>query len=405
MPQQPVETKLQRRLEEIKSAEGTDWLKELVQWIVQELLEEKFSEFLGAEPHERTPRRKGYRNGYYQRQLHTRVGTLTLRVPRDREGRFSPEIFARYQRSEKALVLALQEMYVQGVSTRKVKAITEKLCGVEISKDQVSACARELDEQLEQWRTRPLEGEYPQLMIDAKYEHVREGGQVRSNGALIVKGVRADGRREILAVEVANTENETTWSETFAGLRERGLRGVKYVVSDQHLGLVAAIGRYFQGAAWQRCQTHYMRNAKAKLPAKQRPTLGAALKDAFASLDEDTALCRLQHLVERYRRDYEEFADWLEGTMESTLTVFHLHPDHRRRMKSTNGLERFNRELERRTRVVGIFPNRKSLLRLLSALAMEQSEEWLTGHRYLDPSPSDEEIQSLVGAAAFTHNP
>lgn len=403
MPQPTVKTKLQQKLEEIKTDEGNDWLKDLVQWIVQELLDAKFSEFLGAQPHERTPKRKGHRNGYYQRQLHTRVGTLTLRVPRDREGRFSPEIFARYQRSEKALVLALAEMYVQGVSTRKVATITEKLCGAEISKDQVSACAKELDEQLETWRKRPLDGEYPCLMIDAKYEHVREAGQVRSNGALIVKGIRANGKREILAVEVANTENETTWSETFFALQQRGLKGVKYVVSDQHGGLVAAIDRYFQGVAWQRCQTHYMRNAKAKLPAKQRPGLGAQLQDAFASVDKSTALCRLQHLVEKYRPNHNEFADWLEDTMESTLTVFELPEKQRKRMKSTNGLERFNKELKRRTRVVSIFPNRKSLLRLLSALTMEQSEEWLTGHRYLSMSASSEDDQSLVGAA-FTQN-
>jgi transposase-like protein len=391
MPQQSVRSKLQQKLEEIKIDEGTDWLKELVQWIVQELLDAKFSEFLGAQPHERTPKRKGYRNGYYHRHLHTRVGTLSLRVPRDREGRFSPEIFARYQRSEKALVLALAEMYVQGVSTRKVAAITERLCGTEISKDQVSACAKGLDEQLEAWRNRQLEGEYPYLMIDAKYEHVREAGQVRSNGALIVKGVRADGKREILAVDVANTENETTWSETFSSLQQRGLKGVQYLVSDQHGGLVAAVDRYFQGVAWQRCQTHYMRNAKAKLPAKQRPILGAELQDAFASVGKSTALCRLKHLVEKYRPNYNDFADWLEETMESTLTVFELPEKRRKRMKSTNGLERFNKELARRTKVVGIFPNRKSCLRLLSALAMEQSEEWLTGHRYLNMSASDEE--------------
>jgi len=403
MSQPQVRSKLQQQLAKIKGEEGTDWLKELVQWIVQELLEMQFSEFLGAEPYERTSKRKGYRNGSYVRRLHTRVGTLRLRVPRDRAGRFSPALFERYQRSEKALVLALAEMYVQGVSTRKVAAITEQLCGTELSKDQVSACAQGLDEQLAAWRQRPLEGDYPYLMVDAKYEHVREGGQVCSNGALIVKGIRADGKRELLAVEVANTENETTWSEVFADLRERGLSGVRYVVSDQHSGLVAAIGRHFQGAAWQRCQTHYLRNAKAKLPPKQRPALGAALADAFAAVDKATALCRLQRVVERYRPSYPAFADWLEETMESTLTVFELPPAHRRRMKSTNGLERFNGELERRTRVVGIFPNRASCLRLLSALAMEQSEEWLTGRRYLTMSASNEDAAVAEGVA-FTHN-
>lgn len=247
MSQPELKSKLQQRLSELKGEDGVgDWLKEMVEWLVQELLEHRFTEFVGAQPHERTPERKGYRNGYRARQLHTRVGgTLHLRVPRDREGQFCPEIFERYQRSEKALVLCLQEMYLQGVSTRKVRQITEQLCGNDFSKDQVSACAKQLDESLEAWRQRSLTREYPYLMVDAKYEHVREAGQVCSNSALLVKGVRDDGQREILAVEVANTENQTTWSEVFAHLKQRGLSGVKYVVSDEHGGLE----RYFQLAA------------------------------------------------------------------------------------------------------------------------------------------------------------
>jgi len=398
-----LQSKLQQRLEELKIEDkGGDWLKGLVEWLVQELLEHRFSEFVGAAPHERTSERKGYRNGYRARQLHTRVGTLHLRVPRDREGQFCPEIFERYQRSEKALVLCLQEMYLQGVSTRKVRQITEQLCGTAFSKDQVSACTKQLDEPLEGWRKRPLEGEYPYLMVDAKYEHVREAGQVRSNSALIVKGVRGDGQREILAVEVANTESQTTWSEVFAALKQRGLTGVKYVVSDEHGGLVAALERYFQGVAWQRCQSHYLRNACAKVAAKQRPVLRAELLDAWASPDKAGAQERLQRLIERYRAGHPELADWLEETVESTLTVFELPQEHRKRMKSTNGLERFNQELERRTRVVRIFPNRASYLRLVSALAMEQSEEWLTGHCYLDMSGSEQE--PVGEGVAFTHS-
>lgn len=396
-----LQSKLQQRLSELKGEDqGGDWLRELVEWLVQEVLEHRFTEFVGAEPHERTPERKGYRNGYRARQLHTRVGTLQLRVPRDREGRFCPEIFERYQRSEKALVLCLQEMYLQGVSTRKVRQITEQLCGTAFSKDQVSACAKQLDETLESWRQRPLSGEYPYLMVDAKYEHVREAGQVRSNSALIVKGVRHDGQREILAVEVANTESQTSWSEVFAHLKQRGLQGVKYVVSDEHSGLVAALDRYFQGAAWQRCQMHYLRNACAKVAGKQRPWLTAQLLDAWASPDKATAQQRLQRLIEH--GVCPELADWLEETVESTLTVFGLPPEHRKRMKSTNGLERFNQELERRTRVVRIFPNRASFLRLASALAMEQSEEWLTGHRYLDMGGVEQE--PVAEGVAFTHS-
>lgn len=379
-------TLLKQLLQVMQQEELEEFLKEMVQTVCQELLETEITECLRARPYERTEERVGYRNGYKPRKLHTRVGTLELRIPQDREGRFSPSLFARYQRSEKALLLALQEMYLQGVSTRKVKQITEALCGTEFSKDQVSAVTQKLDEQLEAWRTRPLEEDHPYLVIDAKYEKIREDGQVRSEGVLIIKGVRADGKREILVVEVANTENETTWSEVFRDLKRRGLSGVRYIVSDDHEGLGKAIERHFQGVAWQRCQVHYLKNATDKVPAKERPVLRERLKDAWAAPDRQTANSRLEEIVEDYRARYLELANWLEETGEETLTIFELPKEHRKRMNSTNGLERFHQELERRTRVIRIFPNRKSCLRLVSALAMEQSEEWLTGRRYLDMS-------------------
>jgi putative transposase len=383
--QQSDGTLLKQLLQVMEREELEDFLKEMVEQVCQELLELEITEHLRAQPYERTEERVGYRNGYKPRRLHTRVGTLELRVPQDREGRFSPSLFARYQRSEKALLLALQEMYLQGVSTRKVRKITEQLCGTEFSKDQVSAVAQQLDEQLEAWRIRPL-GDYPYLIIDAKYEKIREDGQVRSEGVLIIKGVRAEGKREILAVEVANTENETTWSEVFRDLKRRGLSGVRCIVSDDHEGLGQAIDRYFQGVAWQRCQVHYLKNATDKVSSKERSILRERLKDAWAAPDCQTAQSRLEQIIEDYRGRYPELADWLEETGEETLTVFELPKEHRKRMRSTNGLERFHQELERRTRVVRIFPNRASCLRLMSALAMEQSEEWLTGRRYLDMS-------------------
>jgi len=244
---------LEQHLEALKSGEDPyAWMRDLLEWLLQEVLDLEFSQFLGAEPYERSQDRKGYRNGYYQRELFTRVGRLTLRVPRDRKGRFSTDIFERYQRSEKALVLALQESY------RKVKKITEKLCGVQFTKDQVSSMAQELDEELATWRTRALEMAYPYLIVDAHYEYVREDGQVESDGVLLVKGIRADGYREILSVFVAPTEEEATWNEVFSDLLERGLDAdaVECITSDEHKGLRKAMRRYFPKATWQRCQTH-----------------------------------------------------------------------------------------------------------------------------------------------------
>lgn len=395
---QPLREKLQQALEDLKSGEETGWLKELLEWLLQELLELEFTQFLGAERYERTPHRRGYRNGHRERQLHTRVGTLTLRVPRDREGRFSPTLFQRYQRSEKALVLALQEIYLQGVSTRKVKAITEKLCGTEFSKDQVSALAQALDEELERWRKRPLRKHYPYLVCDARYEHIREDGQILSEAVLFVLGIDEEGYREILGVAVAPAEEERSWGEVLADLLERGLdpEVVRYVVSDDHRGLRAALARYLPKARWQWCQTHYQRAAGAKVPRKARVEVHAGLRDVFQAPDKATALRRARAWQQRWEKRFPELVEWMEETIEFTLTVFELSAEHRRRLRTTNGLERFLREIRRRSRVVGIFPNRRSCLRLGTALAMEQSEEWLTGHRYLDMTVREEEEAVLI---------
>jgi transposase-like protein len=391
--------KLEQRLERIqKEGKDTDWLRDLVEWLIQELLNLEFLEFVGAEPYERSEDRQGYRNGYRQRELFTRVGRLILRVPRDREGRFSTLLFERYQRSEKALVLALQESYLQGVSTRKVKRITEKLCGVEFSKDQVSRMAQGLDEDLYQWRSRPLNKNYPYLVADARYEHIREDGRVESQGVLTVKGIDEEGYREILSVAVAPGEDEESWSEVFADLLERGLdpKSVVCVVSDQHRGLRAALRRYLPGTIWQRCQTHYQRNAGAKVPRRARSEIHARLRDVFNAPDREIALDRGHCLIEECRERFPELATWLEETIEEALAVFALPPAHRRRLRTTNGLERYQQEGRRRSRVVRIFPNRASCLRLSSALAMEQSEDWLTGHRYLDMGVLEEEPIELT---------
>lgn len=261
-----------------------EFLRGIVERTLQVILEEEMTAHLGAGRYERGEGRTGHRNGYKPRVLTTRVGAIALRVPQDRDGTFSSDLFARYQRSEQALVTTLMEMYVQGVSTRKVAAITEELCGTSVSKSQVSALVGRLDPELAAWRTRPLTGAaYPYLAVDARYEHARVDGRVVSLGVLIVAGVRDDGRREILAVEEADTESEATYQALFTRLKERGLRGVELVTSDAHRGLAAAIARHFQGASWQRCQVHFTRNLLGMVGAKHRARLGEDLRGVFGA--------------------------------------------------------------------------------------------------------------------------
>jgi putative transposase len=367
--------------------DDADFLREIVERVLQEVLEAEITEHVGAAPHERTDARKGHRNGHKPRTLRTRVGTLHLLVPQDREGTFSTRLFSRYQRNEKALVLALMEMYLEGVSTRKVKNITEELCGVSFSKSLISSLAGRLDAELAAWRSRPLEAEgYPYLLVDARYEKVRVSGRVVSQGVLVVSAVRQpDGFREILAVEVADTESEATYQDLFRSLKARGLKGVELVVSDDHEGLKSAVERHFQGASWQRCQVHYARNLLGMVGAKRRKELAADLRGVFAAPDRRSALELTSCVAEKWRgKGHEKIACHLEEHIEECLACLAFPESHRRRMRTTNGLERFNQELKRRTRVVRIFPNRQSCLRLVSALAVEQSEEWVTGRRYLD---------------------
>jgi transposase-like protein len=323
--------------------------------------------------------------------LRTRVGTLNLLVPQDREGNFSTRLFSRYQRNEKALVLVLMEMYIEGVSTRKVKDVTEELCGVSFSRSTVSNLAVGLDAELEAWRERRLEAEaYPYLFVDARYEKVRMDHKVItrsvSQGVLVVSTVREpDGFREILAVEVVDTESEATYQELFRSLKARGLKGVELGISDDHEGLKAAIARHFQGASHQRCQVHYTRNLLGMVGANKRKELAADLRAIFAAPAREQALLITSTVAEKWRgKGYEKIARHVEEHIEGCLECLAFPESHRRRIRTTNGLERFNQELKRRTRVVRIFPNRASCLRLVTGLAVEQSEEWLTGRRYLN---------------------
>lgn len=361
-----------------------EFLRGMVERTLQQILETEMTAHIGVERYQRGEERRGHRNGYKPRELKTRVGTLSLLVPQDREGAFSTQLFARYQRNEKALVLSLMEMYLEGVSTRKVREITEELCGTSFSKSVVSVLCGKLDAELEAWRCRPLTQSYPYLYVDARYEKVRSDGRVISQGVLIVKGVGDDGHREILAVEVADTESESTYQDLFRGLRQRGLSGVQLVTSDDHKGLRVAVDRHFQGASWQRCQVHFARELLGKVAPEKREQLAVELREVFSAPDMDTARRRAMQLADAWRGSHPRIARQLEEELEECLSVYYFPVEHRTRLRSTNGLERFNQELKRRTRVVRIFPNREACLRLITAMCIEQSEEWLSGPRYLD---------------------
>jgi len=369
-----------------KAAVGADadFLKSVVAEVLNQVMEAEMTDALGAAKSERTSARAGYRSGYYSRSLLTRVGAVELRVPQDRHGRFSTEVFERYQRSEKALVAALAEMYVQGVSTRNVKAITEELCGHEFSASAVSSIVKRLDTQLEQFASRRLEEDYPYLILDARYERVREGGCIRSQAVLVAIGVNWDGRRCILGVEVATRESRTSWSAFVRGLKERGLRGVEFVVSDDHEGLKAAIREVLQEARWQRCYVHFLRNALDHLPRKADDDCLRELRWLYDRRDVEDARAHLAAWLTKWTAKYPKLCSWVEESIEETFAFYQLPVAHHKHLKSTNMLERFNEEIKRRTHVVRIFPNAASCLRLVRALAAEQHEVWIEATRYLN---------------------
>lgn len=360
------------------------WLREIVRETMQAMLEAEMDEAVGAGKGERTDGRLGYRSGYYGRTLITRVGKLELRVPQDRAGRFSTELFERYQRSEQALVATLAEMYVQGVSTRKVKAITEELCGHAFSASSISAINKKLDASLAAFAKRRLDEPFPYLILDARYEKVREAGVVGSQAVLIAIGIDWDGRRQILAVEMANRESSSSWKHFLLGLRERGLSGVEFVVADDHAGLRAAIREVLNGAAYQRCYVHFLRNALDHLPRKANDDCLQELRWLYDRRSAEEARRDFAQWLAKWSAKYPKLTDWAEETIEETFTFYRLPRRHHKHLKSTNMLERFNEEIRRRTYVVRIFPNAPSCLRLVRALAVETHENWLEANRYLN---------------------
>jgi putative transposase len=361
-----------------------DYLRAMVQAMVQATLEAEMTAALGAEKGERTNGRLGYRSGYSPRALITRVGTLELRVPQDRDGRFSTQVFERYQRSEKALVAALAEMYVQGVSTRKVKAITEELCGHAFSASAISEINKKMDAELTGFFGQRLKDPYPYLILDARYERVREAGVIRSQAVLIAIGIDWEGRRNVLGVELANRESATSWKDFLLALRERGLKDVEFVVSDDHEGLKRAIREVLPAAAWQRCYVHFLRNALDHLPRKADDDCLQELRWLYDRRELAEARQDLARWLGKWQAKYPALCDWVEENIEETLTYYRLPQQHHKHLKSTNMLERLNQELKRRTHVVRIFPNAASCLRLVRALAVEAHENWLEATRYLN---------------------
>ncbi len=365
-------------------SESEDPIRAVVQETLQQILECEMDELLQARRGERNEERTGYRSGSYERSFITRVGKLELRVPQDRAGRFRTELFERYQRSEKALFAALTEMYVQGVSTRKVKAITEELCGHAFSASSISDITRKLDEQLAAFASRPLEEDYPYLIVDARYERIRLDGAIRSQAVLIAIGINWDGRRCILGVEVADRESRNSWKAFLLKLRERGLRGVELVVSDDHAGLRAAVREVMPEAPWQRCYVHFLRNALDYLPRRRDDDCLRELRWIYDRRDAAEARTDLAAWLQKWQSRYAKLCDWVESNIEETLTFYRLPAQHHKHLKSTNMLERLNEEIKRRTHVVRIFPNEASCLRLVRALAVEMHENWIEATRYLN---------------------
>lgn len=360
-------------------------VSKLLETVLNQVLQAQVTEQLGAERHERTDERRGYRNGSYPHDMSTRAGSLTLRVPRIRDGSFSTELFVRYQRSEQAFVLALMEMVIHGVSTRKVSAITEELCGTSFSKSTVSELCQQLDPLIEAWRNRPLDRQvFPFVLVDALYVKVREDGRVRSRGLLLATGVNKEGIREILGLQVSDTESNSSWGTFFETLKGRGLHGVDLVVSDSHSGLVQAIQEHFQGATWQRCQTHFMRNILDASPKALKEDIRGHVRSLFDAPDPETARLLLNQTLETYEEKATRAMAILEAGFDDATAVLSLPQKYHKRLRTTNSVERLNEEIRRRERVIRIFPNRESVVRLMGALLMEMDEKWSEGKKYLD---------------------
>jgi hypothetical protein len=368
-------------------SDGAKNLAPTIELLLNEAMKFEREAALNAAPYERSVERKGYANGFKEREYASRLGALRIQIPQVRGISFYPRCLEKGERSERALKLAIAEMYVQGVSTRKVAAITEELCGFEISSTQVSRCTALIDEELKKFRERPLSGRYAYVYFDAMYEKIRHNHSVISMATLIAIGVNEEGKREVLGVSSMLSEAEIHWRSFFEDLQRRGLSGVRLFVSDDHSGMRAARRAVFPSVKWQRCQFHMAQNAQSYAPKKPMQTeLGEAVRRIFQSSDYETAQEQKRKCIEKYKESAPEFVKWVEDSIEEGLTCFSFPQEHRKKIRTVNGLERLNKEIRRRTRVATLFPNVASCERLVTAVLQEVHEEWITGIRYLNMS-------------------
>ena len=378
-----------------KSEQGADptFLRDGIKLLAQELMDAEVTAMVGAEPHQRSANRITYRNGYRDRDWDTRVGTVDLQIPKLREGTYFPSLLEPRRRHERALLSVIQEAYVHGVSTRAVDNLAQALGIKSISKDQVSRICKELDAQVHAFRTRRLDGEYPYLFLDATFEKVRENGRVISMAVLIAVGVRSSGDREVVGVDVGPAEDHEFWLQFLRQLASRGLSGVRLVISDSHLGLKQAVAQVFVGATWQRCRVHFMRNAMATVPKVAQQMVAATLRTIFAQPEQTTAHEAVERVCRLFTKRYPQLVKVLQEAEVDILAFYSFPAEHRRQIWSTNSLERLNKEVSRRCDVVGIFPNRSSLLRLSGAVLEEQHDEWQVGRRYFSTESMNKLLQ------------
>jgi putative transposase len=371
-------------LEALRKADGTgeDFLRDGVRQLVREVMAEEVTALVGAEPYERSADRTAQRNGYRRREWDTRLGTIELEIPKLRTGSYYPSFLEPRKRSEQALVSVVAEAYLQGVSTRKVEDLVQSLGIASLSKSQVSRLAGALDEQVKVFRARRLDAEYPYLFLDARYEHVREGGRVQSQAVVVAYGIRGDGVREVLAFDVLASEGLEVWREFLQGLVARGVREVRLVTSDAHQGLKRAIAEVLLGASWQRCRVHFLRNVLGQVPKSAQPMVGATVRTIFEQESRARAQTQLRQVCTTLDARFPKVVALLTAAEEEVLTFYDFPREHWRQIYSTNPLERLNKELKRRSAVVGIFPNRDSVIRLFGAMLSEQNDEWIVGRRY-----------------------
>ena len=372
-------------LSQLIDYQGENLISEILRLGIQSLMELERDEHIGVGSYERGEERQSYRNGYKSRTLYTRVGPLVLQIPQTRDGAFYPSILERYQRSEKALVLALAEAYLQGVSTRKMKVVTESLMGKEFSSTSISRFATTLDAELDCWRERSFTREYPYVVVDARYESCRVDGKITDIACLVALGIDSEGYRHVLGVDTSWSESHDSWDRFIGGLKKRGLHGVRLFTSDDHPGIHPAIKKHYPGAVWQRCQRHFTVNVMDRAPKSRRDDLYARLSEAWECRGYEQAKIVLDKLSDDYRQKYPDLADFVSEHGWETLGVYYACPvEHHKRLRTSNMIERVNQELKRRSRVVRIFPNPTSCLRLFTALLKEWHEDWVSGRVYLN---------------------